>query len=313
MSDWPIASEEDRGGRMGVNLVGLKVQKLLKWIFRETSSSDLGVDGEIEIRNQDETSHGRLVSVQIKCGVSFLNEQTNSGYVFRGAMKHLRYWLGHTAPVIVILCNPDSEVCWWTAIDLKKINIHEKGWSIEVPFENELNASACAALIKVANRLQKKDFVELLLRDWLGWSFRHQMRLASWVSIPRDYHWFSHLGAVGEEYYMLDYVLSGVGEFNSGEVDDMLRYAASNHSAYGYKRFLLAFISESPALLKRMPEPKSISGVIVEYVPLLLDLTGEPALSEVGRDGRLIVSYDGGDPLDANASTVEFSRKIRTA
>ena len=30
MADWPMSSDEDRTGRMGVNLVGLKVHKLLE-------------------------------------------------------------------------------------------------------------------------------------------------------------------------------------------------------------------------------------------------------------------------------------------
>lgn len=96
MADWPTFSDEDRGGRTGVNLVGLEIHKLLKWVFRETSSSDLGIDGEIEVRNPDKTSHGRIIHAQIKCGKSFLQEGTPTGYVYRGSLKHLRYWLNHT-------------------------------------------------------------------------------------------------------------------------------------------------------------------------------------------------------------------------
>lgn len=311
MSNWPIPSEEDRRGRIGVNIVGIKVHKLLEWIFRETSSSDLGIDGEMEVRNEDKTSHGRIISVQIKCGASFLKEHTKRGYIYRGAMKHLRYWLEHTSPVIVILCDSDSEICWWEEINLQKITIHEKGWSIEIPFDNELNASARTGLIKVANRLQKKDLVELLLRDWLGWSFEHKLRLASTFAIPQDYHWFSHLGAVGEEYFMIDYILSDIEGFKSEEIKDMLRYARSNHDQYGYTHFLLAFISESTALFKGIPEPEVISGVTIEYVPLLLELTEEPKLSEIGQDDKRIAFYDQGEQLDDWAMPVQNIRKIK--
>jgi len=311
MSDWPIESEEDRGGRIGANIVGVKIHKVLKWIFRETTSSDIGIDGEIEIRNKDLTSHGRIISVQIKCGQSFLEEKSSSGYIFRGAMKHLRYWLEHTTPVIVILCDPDTEICYWEVIDLQKIEIHEKGWSIEIPFVNELNSSTCTELIKVANRLQKKDLAELLLRDWLGWSFEHQMRLVSAFAMPEDYHWFSHLGTVGDEYYMIDYVLADVNGFKSDEIDDMLRYAKSNYEQYGYTRFLLAFISESQAILKNIPEPTGIIGITVEYVPLLMELNEEPRLSEIGKNGKRIVFYEHREFLDNWASLVENARKVK--
>ncbi|MFY8097126.1 MAG: DUF4365 domain-containing protein [Flavobacterium sp.] len=311
MSDWPIASEEDRGGRIGVHIVGTKVHKFLKWVFRETSSTDLGIDGEIEVRNEDQTSHGRVISVQIKCGASFLEEVSDHGFVYRGSMKHLRYWLEHTSPVIVILCNPDDEKCWWETIDLQKIKIHEKGWSIEVPFSNELDFSAIGDLIKIANRLQKKDLVELLLRDWLGWSFEHRLRLASIFASPRDYHWFSHLGSVDKEYFMIDYILADVKGFSEKEVQDMLHYAKYNHKQYGYENFLLAFISESPIILQNIPEPQNIPGVKVQYVPLLLELYEEPKLIEIGLEGKRIAFYEHGDLLDDWAGSVKSNRKIK--
>src|SRR5882724_5973761 len=97
--EYPVVSEEDRQGRVGVNLVGIKVAQDLKWIFRETPSSDVGLDGEIEIREDDTTSHGRIIGVQIKCGPSFLKERTATGYIYRGSLKHLRYWSEHTLSI----------------------------------------------------------------------------------------------------------------------------------------------------------------------------------------------------------------------
>lgn len=59
MGDWPKVPEEEQLGRLGVLLVGIKVTKSLGWIFRETSSTDIGIDGEMELRNKDLTSHGK--------------------------------------------------------------------------------------------------------------------------------------------------------------------------------------------------------------------------------------------------------------
>ncbi|WP_270828343.1 DUF4365 domain-containing protein [Aeromonas sp. Y318-1] len=48
-------------------------------IFRETSSSDVGIDGQIELVNDDGSATGMLIGVQIKSGDSFVNhKQKNS-------------------------------------------------------------------------------------------------------------------------------------------------------------------------------------------------------------------------------------------
>ena len=311
MAEWPTFRDAENTGRIGVQLVGLRVHRELKWIFRETSSSDLGIDGEIELRQPDRTSHGRLISVQVKTGTSFLRECSDTGYVYRGSYRHLRYWMTHTTPVVLVLCNPDDGMCWWQIIDLQKVRFHKKGWSIELPFGQQLAAESKDALEEVANRLQKKDLIELLLRDWLGWCFEHQIRFASMFAIPHDYHWLSLLAAVADEYFMIDYVVADVDGFDEAEIKEMHRWADYNHSQYGYTRFLLAFIAESTHLLKKIPDPLPINGVTVEYVPLLLDLRGQPKLSEVGANDTIVAFYEHGDVLDDWAGTVE--RRIKRA
>ncbi len=311
MADWPTFRDEEGTGRIGVHLVGLRVHKELGWIFRETSSSDMGIDGEIELRQPDKTSHGRLISVQVKTGPRFLRERSAAGYVYRGSYKHLRYWMAHTTPVVLILCNPDEGMCLWQDIDLQKVRFHNKGWSIEVPFEQRLTAESIEPLEKVANRLQKKDLIELLLRDWLGWSFEHAIRFASIFAMPRDYHWLSLLGAVADEFFMIDYVVAEVDGFDETEIEEMHRWADYNHRQYGYTRFLLAFIAESAHLLENIPDPSPIKGVTVEYVPLLLELREEPRLLELGRNDATIAFYEQGECLDDWGATVE--RRIKRA
>ncbi|TOB32215.1 DUF4365 domain-containing protein, partial [Vibrio parahaemolyticus] len=68
MGDWPIVQDEEQLGRLGVHLVGGKTTKSLGWVFRETSSTDIGIDGEMELRNKDLSSHGKRILLQIKCG-----------------------------------------------------------------------------------------------------------------------------------------------------------------------------------------------------------------------------------------------------
>lgn len=45
------------------------------FIFRETSNSDTGIDGYIEVINNNHEATGRLLAIQIKSGTSYLNDQ----------------------------------------------------------------------------------------------------------------------------------------------------------------------------------------------------------------------------------------------
>lgn len=278
---------------MGVHLVGLKVQSDLKWTFREKPTSDIGIDGEVEVQEAGESSHGRLIAVQIKCGPSYLRERTAHGYIYRGDYAHLRYWGNFSVPVIIVLCDPASSTCWWVEVNISLVNFHDKGWSIEIPYSNLLCRNSKEKLEKIAARFQKKDLIELMFRDWLGWSFRHQMQLASEYAIPRDYHWFSHLGVIGgNDFYMIDYLLADLTGFQDDDLKEMLRHAAGNYSAFKYKKFLLAFISESLHHLRNIPTPPVIHGITIQYVPLLVRYEGRPELHEVGSGEKLIEHYE---------------------
>lgn len=305
----PATTNEDIQGRTGVHLVGLKVHQDLEWIFREKPTSDIGIDGEIELRSPSGESHGRIIAVQIKCGPSYLREQTSDSIVYRGDYKHLRYWSNYAVPVIVILCDPSTCICWWQVVDMQKIRFNEKGWVLEVEKKNVLGKPSSDALTTVAARLQKKDIIELALRDWVGWRFEHQMRLVSLFASPRDYHWFSHLGNIGDEFYMIDYVLADVRGFQLDAVEEFLKAARGNYSAYNYKHVLLAFVSESMHHLLSIPDPPTLLGMRIEYVPLLLQLDGEPRLSELGKDSKLVAFYENGETIGDFADDVVPVRK----
>ena len=287
-------SDNDQQGRIGVAMVALAIHKQLGFVFPEKPTGDIGIDGEVEIRNDSGQSHGRLIAVQIKCGPSYLKEQTAEAIKFRGNYEHLRYWSDFAIPVMLILCDPDYDKCYWQTIELRRVSFHEKGWSIDVPKANVLETAAGPELQKVAGRLQKKDFVELALRDWIGWRFTHRMRLASLLAQPRDYWWFSHLGVIGENFYMIDYTLADVDGFNPAELNKFIEAIEVNKRQYGYSNVIIAFISESIHHLRSVPEPPTIPGVHIEFASLLLELQDGPHLSELATNEALIVEYEMG-------------------
>lgn len=96
--------ESDAQAVRGVRMVREVVEERLGWIFREQERRDFGIDAHIEVVSEQHAT-GRLVAAQIKCGPAYLRERVaaNRGYVYRGRLKHLVYWLNHSLPVMLIL------------------------------------------------------------------------------------------------------------------------------------------------------------------------------------------------------------------
>jgi ribA/ribD-fused uncharacterized protein len=289
---WPKSTDADIAANAGVHLVGLKITNDLRYIFRPKPISDIGIDGEIEIRQQ-EKSHGRIIAVQIKAGPSYLRERTKVGFVYRGSMSHLRYWLNYSVPVIVILCDLTDSTCYWQLVDLEKVRFHERSWSMDVPYSQKLDSSAVESFRRISARFQKQDIVDVLFKNWFLESHYYELILADILEQPRDYHWLRFLGQdVNHRFTMADYVTADLRQFDQAQIDEMIRWGEHNHKQYTYDKLLLGLISETSQAFPINYKPKSIhGGLSVEMVPLILTLDDELKLCELGADGRLITAY----------------------
>lgn len=308
-SFWPQSTDADITANAGVNLVGLKTTNDLRYIFRPKPMSDIGIDGEIEIRQQGK-SHGRIIAIQVKAGPSYLQERTRDGFVYRGSMAHLRYWLNYSVPVIIILCDLKGSRCYWQLVDLERIRFHESSWSIEVPYSQEVDSSAIEPFQKISARFQKQDVVDLLFKNWLVQSHYYQLILADILEQPPDFHWLRFLAKDMEHRFtMADYVIADLQQFDVAQIDEMIRWGEHNHKQYTYDRLLLGLISETRQAFPINYKPKSsYAGFTVEMVPLILKLEDEPELCELGADGRLITSYFDHRAMDGWAAEVPQQR-----
>ena len=61
--------------------------------------------------------------------------------VFRGENKHYNYWLNHSLPVIIVLYSPSSDKCIWEVFNEQKVEKTEKGWKINIPYNQKLEDS----------------------------------------------------------------------------------------------------------------------------------------------------------------------------
>lgn len=126
--------------REGVNAVEAIFVRELGWLFREQTVADWGIDAHVEVANEKEPS-GRLLALQIKSGKSFFKKTGN--LVFHGKRRHLRYWISHSLPVVIVLHNPETGQTVWRRVNYGDVKYDDyENWSLEIPRDQVLNAKA---------------------------------------------------------------------------------------------------------------------------------------------------------------------------
>jgi len=135
--------------RAGVHAVAKNVHEEFDWIFRE-QEEDFGIDAQIEVV-VDHRPSGKIIAAQIKSGASYFAEEETVGFVFRGNLADLDYWLNHDLPVIVILYDPNGQVAYWQHVTSERVTRFAEGWKILVPRSQRLEAAQADALESIAS------------------------------------------------------------------------------------------------------------------------------------------------------------------
>jgi hypothetical protein len=119
------------------------------WAFRLQPERDYGIDAHAEPVASGDPS-GKLIALQIKTGQSYFREPVSEGWVHRDDDKHLRYWLRHCLPVILLLHNPDSGTTYWAHVTTDAIEYTDAGWKMVVPASQVLGPDAIQAFTLLA-------------------------------------------------------------------------------------------------------------------------------------------------------------------
>ena len=98
------------------------------------------MDAQVEVVKDREPT-GKLIALQIKTGASYFRPK-GTDFVFYGKLRHLNYWSRHSLPVFLVLHDPEKKLTLWQKVERRLANVTDRGWSILVPAENVLNASA---------------------------------------------------------------------------------------------------------------------------------------------------------------------------
>lgn len=247
----PMYPESEELGDKGVRMVESIFCDEFRWIFRQQEKNDLGIDAQIEIIDDNRKSNGKLIALQIKCGVSFFKRSDNNGYIFQGDSKHLLYWLDHALPVILILCNPKDNKCFWVEVTRSNTTKTKDSWKITIPFSNILNITYKHDLETIANQLRHEDIIELSLHKYLYDRYNGKIKICPDIHIPRDFNGLSFIAQLNSDDLIIGFKYNiGLG-FNIREIQEIVTTFNRNMKSMAWDeftpnaKFYLYLISES--------------------------------------------------------------------
>ncbi len=140
----------------GVAILKLCITKDLGWICRSTTNSDVGIDATVE-QVIDDNPTAKYISVQLKTGLSNVHIDKNKDYIFYIDDVHYEYWLSSSVPVILVLCNPDTNNLYWQLIKKQNIYSTKSKHKILIRKEHLLNKSSLEELNTIIDTFQS-DF-----------------------------------------------------------------------------------------------------------------------------------------------------------
>jgi small GTP-binding protein len=107
-------------------------------IFRPTSNSDWGIDGEIEFKDVQGNATGIRVYLQLKSGDSYLRRLRDGTEIFTiQNSRHERYWQDHAYPVMLVIRSSQPSVRWMNITELLKRKTLESVQKSRVVFDGE--------------------------------------------------------------------------------------------------------------------------------------------------------------------------------
>jgi hypothetical protein len=286
--DLPQYGEDDYLGDRGVRMVDHIISEDLRWIFRDLRKADLGIDAQIELVSPDKHGTGRLIAAQIKCGPSFFTEPTEAGFVFRGKSKHLQYWIEHSLPVLVILCNPADGKCYWQEVSGASSEPLKKGWKLVVPHTHILGAGSKLSLSQIAGRPQHRDIVEALMYGFLHEKYTRKIEICTVFELPRDYHAYAYLAKISGEMVMIAVHHDQYGRVRVEDLVEVVRWKRHNEEQCGAKTLHIYVSSESRNALRFSVDVQQYiaSQPGVEVFPVLYKRSPMLWLSELDHQGQ---------------------------
>lgn len=164
-SFFPKVNKKNFTSDSGVNFVATVVNDELGWIFRKNNNeTDYGIDGYLDIVNEEGEVTGQSFAVQIKSGESFFKQKSGNGFVYYGESKHLNYYRNQQLPLLLIIYSPKNEQCLFRVFDELAIEPSGNSWKITIKNKDVFGVQSKDDLIESLPPL--KDDVDQLKEHW---------------------------------------------------------------------------------------------------------------------------------------------------
>lgn len=152
--------------RIGVNHIG-EIAERNKWMFREQPIDDVGIDAHMELI-ESTGKPKQLLALQIKSGASWFKEKKDDYIIFRDINeRQYNYWTMNSLPCIVVLYNPDDNMCIWQKLTnetIEKTNGGKgKGFLVKVPitqvFLNDMSNERLLSFTNLPQHITNYNFL----------------------------------------------------------------------------------------------------------------------------------------------------------
>lgn len=136
-------------GQMGANLIE-RVVLQMRYVWRPLLIFDVGIDGEIEICDPATgEATNTIIKVQAKATTRPFQAETPDSFEYLCEKRDLDYWLRGNAPVILVVCRPDTEEAYWVSIkDYFRDSSVQKARKVHFDKHRDRFDASCAPALK---------------------------------------------------------------------------------------------------------------------------------------------------------------------
>lgn len=152
--------------RIGVNHIG-EIAERNQWMFREQPIDDVGIDAHMEL-TEPTGEPKQLLALQIKSGTCWFKEKKDDYIIFRDINeRQYNYWTMNSLPCIVVLYNPNDDMCIWQKLTVETIERTNdgkgKGFFVKVPltqvFLNDLSNEKLLSFTNLPQHITNYNFL----------------------------------------------------------------------------------------------------------------------------------------------------------
>ena len=137
----------EQTAQLGEDLAQWRFSKL-GFTVRPQNSRDYGLDHHVELIEGGEAS-GRLLALQVKAGNSYFGERDGTDIIFRTDPDHIEYWLNHSLPVVVCLCDLSEPEVYWQIVSRETVVSTGTGFKIRIPVDQKVDERSIHALRQI--------------------------------------------------------------------------------------------------------------------------------------------------------------------